>query len=686
MTKKWTKLRVAVREALDSKRAATDEQRIAYEKFLYADKLHEGNKLIKKAKDTAGNFSQRTTIDEFKLFNSKKATAELETKAKVCGGGPRKEPSAPLATKARPRPEEEQKEKLEGPWPEMQLVKDMPLYIEATREPAGHLDPNEEPTTAAGYHFCRLEEARGIVQKLYKHHLNPILLILPKLREDKGEVKSMKDALAKWEADTRKENISFRPKLESASILTTNPKALDPTGQRSLSCHFLHLDADNRIVTAHKLATGTSHSGAGPLPEPVANLTFQPRSTTDIQVAVIEPICKELTMDAWFKELNNDADKNLGKLKDRLKTLVNPMSKLPQLNPRVKRDRNLRWRGEEFPQGRIAAYFTVPNEHVEEYLAKSGTHGAIIDLPGAEEMSTFNYAKVKMPNDMTMSQVLEKVKALPPALRSQARGVVPTYKGYAVRVPQALEKEMTQNLSPELATELGQALGMKTSSAWKVHGIPRHVTKAQIHEVLARRTNTWAGWIVKPIKTLSSARNGKVTWLVEAASEPPKKTVTVNSEDVVCIEQHFDKTKVSHRIAPWFNTPKQTEDTPKSLWDPPAEEKKETPVYNMDVDVPANPTPPPADSPMQELPVAKKRERDPQASSVGDSENDTTSQLLNFMREQAAQAQKDAAQKDLHISELLKRIEQLSTEVASLRTELYRAQTQAITKKEDEDM
>ena len=182
MTKKWTKLRVAVREALDSKRAATDEQRIAYEKFLYADKLHEGNKLIKKAKDTAGNYSQRTTIDEFKLFNSKKATAELAPKSKVCGGGLRKEPSAPLATKDRPRPEEEQKEKLEGPWLEMQLVKDMPLYIEATREPAGHLDPNEEPTTAAGYHFCHLEEARGIVQKLYKHHLNPILLILPMLR------------------------------------------------------------------------------------------------------------------------------------------------------------------------------------------------------------------------------------------------------------------------------------------------------------------------------------------------------------------------------------------------------------------------------------------------------------------------------------------------------------------------
>ena len=53
----------------------------------------------------------------------------------------------------------------------------------------------------------------------------------------------------------------------------------------------------------------------------------------------------ELAIGAWFMELNNDADKNLGKLKDRLKTQVNPMSKLLQLHPKVKRDRNLRWRG-----------------------------------------------------------------------------------------------------------------------------------------------------------------------------------------------------------------------------------------------------------------------------------------------------------------------------------------------------
>ena len=686
MTKKWNKLRVAVRDALDSKRAATEEQRIAYEKFLYADKLQEGNKLIKKAKDAAGNYSQRTIIDEFKLFNSKRVTAGLEPNSKVCGRGLREETPAPMTKRAGPRPEGRHNDKEDqGPWSEMKLAEDVPLYIEATRETAGHLDLEEEPTTATGYHFCRLDEARSIVQRLYKHHLNPILLILPRLREDKGEIKSMKEALEKWEADTRRENISFRPMLETGSILATNPKAVDPTGKKTMDCHFLHLDADNKILVAHKLTKGEAQSGSAPLPEPVANLTFQPKSTTDIQVAVIEPICKELAMDAWFKELNNDADKNLGKLKDRLKTLVNPMSKLPQLHPRVKRDRNLRWRGEEYPQGRIAAYFTVPNEHVEEYLSKSGTHGAIIDLPGAAEMDTYKYAKVKMPNEMTMNQVLEKVKALPQALKSQARGIVPTYKGYAVRVPQALEKEMTQILSPELASELGQALGMKATSAWKVHGIPRHVTKLQIHEVLARTANPWTGWIVKPIKTLSPSRNGKVTWLVEAASEPPRKTITINSEDVVCIERHFDKAKVSHRIAPWFNTPKQAEDVPKSLWDL-LEDKKEPQVYNMDVDEPPKPTPPAADAQMKEEPTAKKREREPQENSAGDNETDTTSQLLNFMREQAAQAQKDSAQKDLHISELLRRIEQLSNEVAALRTELSRVQTQATANKEDEDM
>ena len=61
MTKKWNKLRNAVRDALDGR--ASEQQRIAYEKFLYADKLLEGTKLIKKAKDLAGNYSQKIIVD-----------------------------------------------------------------------------------------------------------------------------------------------------------------------------------------------------------------------------------------------------------------------------------------------------------------------------------------------------------------------------------------------------------------------------------------------------------------------------------------------------------------------------------------------------------------------------------------------------------------------------------------------
>ena len=88
----------------------------------------------------------------------------------------------------------------------------------------------------------------------------------------------------------------------------------------------------------------------------------------------------------------------------------------------------------------------------------------------------------------------------------------------------------------------------------------------------------------------------------------------------------------------------------------------------MDVDVPVKETAKVADTEMQEPLAARKREREPQSEADSASESDPTKQLLAFMREQAEQAKKDSAQKDLHISELLKRIEQLSNEVASLRT------------------
>ena len=82
MTKKWNKLRNAVRDALGEH--ASEQQRIAYEKCLHADKLLEGNKRIKKAKDAAGNYSQKSIVDDFKLFNTRRATGNPAAKGEKC--------------------------------------------------------------------------------------------------------------------------------------------------------------------------------------------------------------------------------------------------------------------------------------------------------------------------------------------------------------------------------------------------------------------------------------------------------------------------------------------------------------------------------------------------------------------------------------------------------------------------
>ena len=254
------------------------------------------------------------------------------------------------------------------------------------------------------------------------------------------------------------------------------------------------------------------------------------------------------------KELSRLAEKDFGKLRESLKKLVlHPKVKQPQV--RVRRSRNLRWRGDELPDSRISATFAIPNECVEDILARSGCNGAIYDLPRAAEIEKYNYAKVKLPCDLTMQQAIAKVDELGTEVKKYTTGIVPTYKGYAVRTLKAKEAEVTNALAFELAAELGQALGMEATSKWKFRGLPNYISKGVLHAACARCTSEWPGWIIKPIKTLPTLRNerrDKVDWLVEAASNPPMKTITINSKNIACIEEYFDRPtkELQHGLLP----------------------------------------------------------------------------------------------------------------------------------------
>ena len=262
-----------------------------------------------------------------------------------------------------------------------------------------------------------------------------------------------------------------------------------------------------------------------------------------------------------------------------------------------------------------------------------------------------------------------------------------------------MEVGTTNALSPELAAELGQALGMKANSTWKVSGIPTYVSKGSLHQAFARQAYGWTGWIVRPVKTLSAPKNGKVDWIVEAASNPPKQTFTINSRDVVCIEEHF--ALASKRASAWFSAPK-VESVPKSIWERQVEQK--TPVrYNLDdevqqktgLDHTQNPL-----APAQAENSGKvgehmngNRKRGSGAIEVVDpaTNEDPTKQLVAFMQNQvhlmqqkAEQAEAKAAEKDETIKGLFVQIQRLTEEVSAMRRQFAVAQVASIDDSDDE--
>ncbi len=131
-----------------------------------------------------------------------------------------------------------------------------------------------------------------------------------------------------------------------------------------------------------------------------------------------------------------------------------------------------------------------------------------------------------------------------------ALGVIPTFKGYAVRTRQQHEAELMQALSPERADQLGPALGLRVTSTWVVRGIPAKATRQQIIAALDRATPTWQGWTVIPRKRIGIARGPAADWLVDAADDPSLLGSVVNGTPI-SIKRHVDDSRATSRTSAW---------------------------------------------------------------------------------------------------------------------------------------
>ena len=162
-------------------------------------------------------------------------------------------------------------------------------------------------------------------------------------------------------------------------------------------------------------------------------LQMQANPVTELSVAILEPMCYDQGLESWWKSVSS---MSMSQLKKTLTSLVEIPSKL--WKPKegqifVRRNRALKWRDEEIPEGRILTVIATPNELVNDVLSISGKHGLIIDLASRQlkEKCEEEIAYVRLPEEVGIKEALKKVEDMPKLAREATRGLIPTRKGYA---------------------------------------------------------------------------------------------------------------------------------------------------------------------------------------------------------------------------------------------------------------
>ncbi len=459
-------------------------------------------------------------------------------------------------------------------WKDLELAEETPLFDAKSGEEAAKLDPTDPVDAANGYWFCNSDQAASMYTK-FARAAHPVTFVLPLY--DSDTVQDIKRAL-----DKRRDSAGndINPGVGETTLLVKEPTS---GRKRNVAALLVHVDQDQPILPSHQIDDGTLFNEA----LPSVNLTLP--DEVDLQFTVIAPICRELALTEWWDKL---AAKPYPNFKDEIKRIITSSKFRPgELQARV--DRRLTWRGETLERSKITTVVRAPAEHVEELLARSGRHGIVIDrINRGRTTMKDDYAKVKLPIEMTMTDALAKIDSLPVNLRKGARGVVPTARGYAIRVTKDAEAEILKHVSPEAAAKLGPALGLQTSSSWVVHGVPRYADKQGIISALNAPNPRWRGWTVKPIRTLTQPRMGKVNWLVEAAVDPPGRALTVKTAsnprgDCVMIEKYVEEKRIAPKAASWFNSSMQNpkpDPLPRrgALWADIADEDDNDDSFNMD--------------------------------------------------------------------------------------------------------
>ena len=283
-------------------------------------------------------------------------------------------------------------------------------------------------------------------------------------------------------------------------------------------------------------------------------LRMEANPITELSVAIVEPMCYDLGLESWWKSVVNMSMPQLKKTLTSLVEIPSKMWKPKDSQIFIRRNRALKWRDQDILEGRILTVMAVPNELVNDVMAISGKHGLIIDLAKREvkEQSETELAHVRLPEEMGIKEALKKLEEMPKRARETTRGLIPTRRGFALRVCKEAEGEITTHLNPAEASRLGPALGIRPKSAWVIKGVPGYADTGMIVKTIAQANDSWPGWIVRPRRPLTASRGKVTTWLVDAVVEPPSTVITLNGY-IINIEKYVEAPSTGKRAAAWHS-------------------------------------------------------------------------------------------------------------------------------------
>ena len=568
-------------------------------------------------------------------------------------------------------------------WSSLEPAQQNKLVFANDGEEAPKLDLEESPCTASGYAFVHKDYLERVLDK-YAVAGRPVAFAIQTFEKLATEQKATIDSQLSAYKD--REEAYVCPTTQIVKLILQDAK----TKKTNHKIHWIvmvNMNDTQKILPVHDQMVQQLPEHIKP--DCMPNISFDKPTVTSMTVSIVQPICDELGLSNWWAKMKK---LEIRELQKEFVKLVSKKDWAPQ-PPFIPKSRFLKWRGQELEEGRIKGLFKVPNQHVGDLLAISGKHGVIVDFDkrdSEEEEETHNLVKVRMPIEKSITDILKSIEELPQQLKKTAKGILPNYKGYVLRVQRKEEEAMTRKLNPREAEAMGPALGLKTTSAWVVKGIPNFATKSDIVTRFAAASgNGWPGWTVRPRKTLgtTSTKGGTTTWLLDAGSEPPLRAITLNRA-IITIEMYHERTRETKKATSFsIKTQKRNlELNPGQMYEESSpyttiereQPKKDTEVDRTEMEVDSNPKqeqPTGTDPVQEEKTPASKRRLDEAKTSEEKIASQSFEKMFDFMKKEAERAAEESAKKDKIIESLNATIQGLQGEIKELREMIFKTQT-----------